>query len=135
MEVTEIINLISNMPTWGWVVLFFIFIIIAADAVLWEYEVKFPMQAGIGRGEVELKCNKKKGTRIEIKLDLTPAYHNQEIEVFRNGRSIYKAEAKLNTGKRVFIQQRTVLKEPSEGDEIVVKIDGKKAFTGLLVLD
>ncbi len=135
MEFAEIIHFFEDLPFWGWIILFFIYMFIFGDRKLWEYEVKFPMEAGIGRGEVELKCLKKKGSKIEIKLELEPAYHNKPIEIFRNGISIFTIDASQNTGKRLFIKKKTKLEKPAEGDDIIVKIGHKDAFSGRLVLD
>ena len=135
MELTEIINFFVAIPFWGWIILFFIYVFIFGDRKLWEYEVKFPIQAGVGRGEIELECYKKKGAEIELKFELEPTYHNKSIEIFRNGLSIYTVEASQNNNKRIFIKKKTALEKPEEGDEITVKIDGKAVFAGRLVLD
>lgn len=135
MELAEIILFFQDLPIWGWIVLFLIFLYLIGDTVIWDYEVKFPLEKGIGRGEVELERLKKKGTQIEIKLDLEPAYQHKRIEISRNGLTIYVIESLLNTDKRVFIKEKTVLEKPEEGDEITVKIDGKTVFSGRLVLD
>lgn len=135
MDITDILNFFINLPFWGWIILFIIYVFIFGDRKLWEYEVKFPKEANIGRGEIELECLKKKGTSIEVELELEPAYQHKPIEIFRNNLSIYTIEASLNNGKKIFIKQKTYLEEPKEGDAIQVKIDGKDAFSGRLVLD
>lgn len=135
MELTEIINFFNDLPFWGWIILFFICVFIFGDRKLWEFEVKFPLEAGVGRGEVELKCLKKKGTEIEIKLDLREHYHNKHIEIRRNDLSIFSINANQNTGKIIFIKKRTPLERPAEGDDITVRISGKDVLSGRLVLD
>lgn len=135
MELLEIFNFFKDLPIWGWILLFFIYVFIFGDRKLWEYEVKFPMEAGIGRGEIELKCLKKKGTQIEVNLVLESAYHHKLIEVFRNGLSIYSIEPNHNKGKIIFIKSKIILAKPEEDDEITVKIDGRDIFFGRLVLD
>jgi len=114
MALSEVVNFVSNIPFWGWIIVFFIFIILTGDRILWDYEVKFPMEAGIGRGKVELECLAKKGTRIALKFELDPAYQQKQIEILRNGLSIYRIEASLNTGKSVFIKQITKLEKPDK---------------------
>ncbi len=135
MEFTDIITFFKELPFWGWIILFFLYVFIFGDRKQWEYEVKFSKEAGIGRGEIELECLKKKGAQIEVVLDLEPAYHHKHIEIFRNGLSIYTIEASQNTGKRIFIKRKIKLEKPEEGDDITVKIDGKNIFSGRLVLD
>lgn len=135
VELTEIIHFFKDLPFWGWLIIFFAYVFIFGDRKQWEYEVKFPKEIGIGRGEVELECLKKKGTQIEVSFDLEPAYHHKPIEIIRSGLSIYTIEASQNNGKRIFIKNKTPLEKPEEGDEITVKIDGKAVFTGRLVLD
>lgn len=135
MELSEILNFFKDLPLWGWIILLFVYVFIFGDRKLWEYEVKFPMEVGVGRGGVELECLKKKGTQIEINLELAPTYHQKHIEIFRNGLSIYQIEPNQNTGKVIFIKQTATLEKPEEGDEITVKIDGENMFSGRLVLD
>lgn len=135
MELSEILHFLKDLPIWSWVILFLIYASIFGDRTLWEYEVKFPMEPGIGRGEVELECFKKKGTKIEVTLELEPAYQQKQIEILRKGLLIYTIKPNKNSGKRIFIKRSTTLEKPEEGDEIVVKIDGENIFSGQLVLD
>ncbi|MFW5432045.1 MAG: hypothetical protein ACKE5M_07060 [Methylophilaceae bacterium] len=135
MELTEIINFFKDLPFWGWIILFFVYVFIFGDRKLWEYEVKFPLEAGIGRGEIEFECFKKKGAEIEVHLQLEPYYQHKHIEILRNGISVYAIEPSQNIGKRIFIKKRTQLEKPAEGDKITVKIGGKDVFSGRLVLD
>jgi len=133
METAEIISFFKEIPFW--IVLFILYVYFFGDRKVWEYEVKFPNEAGIGRGEVELECLKKKGTQVELSFDLEPEYNHKPIEIFRNGISIYTVEARFNNKNRIFIKNKTPLEKPEEGDEITVKIDGKTVFSGRLVLD
>lgn len=135
MEFTDILNFLKDLPFWAWVILLILYAILFGDRKRWEYEVKFPLESGIGRGEIELECLKKKGTQIEAAFNLEPAYHHKQIEVFRNQLSIYTIPPEKNNGKRIFIKHKTPLERPNEGDEITVKIGGQDAFSGRLVLD
>lgn len=135
MELADILSFLKDFPFWGWIILLLIYAFIFGDRKLWEYEVKFPMEPGVGRGEIELECHKKKGAQIEVSLELEPAYHHKSIEILKNGFSIYKIEPNLNTGKRLFVKRKTSLEQPKEGDEITVIIDDQSVFTGRLVLD
>ena len=65
-EFPEIILFFQDLPIWGWIVLFLIFLYLIGDTVIWDYEVKFPLEKGIGRGEVELERLKKKGATVFI---------------------------------------------------------------------
>lgn len=135
MEIADILTFFKELPFWGWIALFFFYVFLFGDRKLWEYEVKFPKEAGIGRGEIELECLKKKGGQIEVMFDLEPAYHHKPIEIFRSGLSLFTIEADENNGKRIFIRRKIKLEKPAEGDHITVKIDGKDVFSGRLVLD
>jgi len=135
MEYAEIINFITNLPGWVWFVLFIVFLIITGDKKEWDFEVKFPLKEGIGRGEVELECLKKKGSSIEIELELDPDYHNKKIEIFLNNNLIYTIPQNINVGKYIRIDKKAAIQKPSEGDDVLIKIGGETVFSGQLVLD
>ncbi len=135
MEFAEIINFFKDMPFWGWIIIFFIYVFIFGDRKLWEYEVKFPLQTGIGRGEVEFECYKKKGSSIEINLQLEPDYNNKRIDIMLNGLVVYTIPEHDNTGKSIVINKKSPLEKPNEGDEVIIKIGSEKTFSGQLVLD
>ena len=65
-----------------------IFVALFGDRKLWELEVKFPMKHGVGRGEVEFECLKKKGSTIEVKFELEEMFHNKPIEIFLNNQLV-----------------------------------------------
>ena len=44
------------------------------------------MKPGVGRGEVEFECLKKKGSSIEIEFQLEEMFHNKCMEIFLNNR-------------------------------------------------
>lgn len=135
MELTEILNFIAGLPGWAWFVLGFGLLMLTGDRKLWEYEVKFPLQAGIGRGEIEFECLKKKGTSIEIEFQLEPNYNNKRIEIYLKHILIYTVHESSNTSKSIYINKKLQLQQPAEGDEVQVKIGGEQIFSGQLVLD
>jgi hypothetical protein len=51
------------------------------------------MKPGVGRGEVELECYKKKSSFIEAKFELGDLFQNKEIEVILNNRLTYTIPA------------------------------------------
>ena len=83
MDINQILELLSTIPTWVWVIGGIIFVVIVfGDRKLWELEVKFPHKQGIGRGEVEFECLKKKGSSIEVEFQLEDLFQNKKIEIF-----------------------------------------------------
>ena len=136
MDVSQILELLSSIPIWVWVLGgFIIFVFIFGDQKLWELEVKFPKKSGVGRGEVEFECHKKKGSSIEIKFDLEEMFQNKEIQIHLNNRLIYTVPAAKNSGTRVYINEKLELQKPNEGDKVEVTIGGQKQFEGVLVRD
>lgn len=135
MEYAEILNFISSLPGWAWFVLGFVLLFLTGDRKLWEYEVKFPLQPNIGRGKVEFECLKKKGSSIEVKLELEPNYNNKPIEIMLNGLLVYTIPDTSNTKRSTYINKKVKIEKPNEGDEVLIKIGGEKIFSGQLVLD
>lgn len=136
MDVNQILELLSAIPIWIWVLAgFIIFMFIFGDQKLWELEVKFPVKSGIGRGEVEFECHKKKGSSIEVKFELEELFNNKDIEIHLNNRLVYTVPAIKNTGNRIYINEKLELQKPTEGDKVEVAIGGQKQFEGVLVRD
>lgn len=136
MEINQILELLSAIPVWVWGFGgFIIFMFIFGDQKLWELEVKFPTKPGVGRGEVEFECHKKKGSSIEVTFELEEMFHNKEIQVHLNNRLVYTLPAAKNSGARIYIDEKLELQKPNEGDNIEVMIDGHKQFEGVLVRD
>jgi hypothetical protein len=80
MEISEILSLLSTVPTWAWMVGAIIIVFFAfGESILWDYEVKFPFKEGIGRGKVELECGKNKGTRIECVFEMNPSHKTSRL--------------------------------------------------------
>ena len=135
MEYVDVVNFITELPGWAWFVLVIGFLFITGDKKEWDFEVKFPLKDGIGRGEVELECLKKKGSSIEVELELEPDYNNKKIEIFLNNTLIYTIPQNKNIGKFVRIDKKTKIQKPAEGDDVLIKIGGEHIFSGQLVLD
>ncbi|QMU61664.1 MAG: hypothetical protein GKR92_08130 [Gammaproteobacteria bacterium] len=136
MDFTQILELLSTIPIWAWAFGgFIIFMFVFGDQKLWELEVKFPTKPGVGRGEVEFECHKKKGSSIELKFTLEDLYQNKDIEIILNNKSIYTIPVSKNTSARTYINEKFALQKPNEGDKVEVNIGGKKQFEGVLVRD
>ncbi len=126
----------SSVPTWLWVVGGVVLLaIVFGERTLWEYEVKFPRREGIGRGEVELECGSKSGSRIECEFVLEPACRKLPLEIHLNGQKIFEIPADKNVGRRLFLKEKIQLDRPKEGDHLSVVADGEALFEGPLVLD
>ena len=129
-------EILSALPTWVWVIGVFIFIVIVfGDRKLWELEVKFPQKHGVGRGEIEFECLKKKGSSIEVKFELEDLFQNKNIEIFLNNKLVFSVHESKNSSSRTYINEKLEIEKPSEGDEVTVNIGGQKQFEGVLVRD
>lgn len=136
MDSSQILDLLSAVPTWVWVVGgIILFSIVFGDKKLWEFEVKFPLQAGVGRGEIEFECLKKKGSSIEVEFQLEQLFQNKNIEIFLNNRLVYTVPESKNNGVRININKKLEIQKPNEGDKVTVNIGGQKQFEGVLVRD
>lgn len=136
MEISDILNTLSMVPTWVWVVGAVIFVFfVFGESILWDYEVKFLFKEGVGRGKVELECGKKKGTRIECVFELHPSYQNTPLDLFVGETKIYTIPAEKNRSDRLSLRRNMPLNEPQEGDLVIVKVHDETIFSGPLVLD
>ncbi len=135
MDIKEIFTIIESIPWWGWLALFIAYVVIFGDKKLWGYEVKFPLKEGAGRGEVELECFKKRGTSIELELELDTFFLEKEISVYLSHDLIYVVPKDKNIESHLNIDESIKIREPKEGEEITIKIEGKSVFSGQLVLD
>lgn len=136
MDINNIIAMLASVPTWVWIIgAIILYTIIFGDRKLWELEVKFPNKQGVGRGEIEFECLKKKGTSIEIEFNLEDIFKQKTIEIYLNNRLLYTVHAIKNKETRIFIKEKIDLQKPNEGDKIFVNIDGQKQFEGVLVRD
>jgi len=102
---------------------------------LWEYEVKFPQTTGVGPGEVEIECWKKKGATLEAKFQIESESANKDIEIFLKNQNVYTVPAQKNTGGRVYISEKIDLDKPKEGDQVTIKIRNEQVFSGPLIRD
>jgi len=136
MDLPEIISWISALPTPILVIGgFILLILIFGEATIWDYEVKFPLKKGIGRGEVDFECGKKTGTRIECEFELDDSYKNIPIEIFLRNEKIFTIPAEKNMRKFIKIKKRISFERPEEGDLVTIKANQESIFTGQLVSD
>lgn len=132
----DLMQLAANIPTWIWIVVgVFLYVVIFGDKKLWELEVKFPQQPGVGRGEIEFECFKKRGSQIEVELHLEEMYQNKNIEIFLNNSKVFAISAEDNKGSRLSVNKPITLSQPNENDKVEVHIDGQKQFEGHLYRD
>lgn len=135
MEINQIIEFASQVPTWAWVVGVIAILIIFGDKKLWELEAKFPLNKGVGRGEVEIEYYKKKGAAIEVELTLEPFYQGKEIAVYLKRQLLITIPANKNHTSRVRFTKNIDLPDTEEGDEVSIKINNDTLFTAPLVRD
>ena len=134
MEV--ILEFLANVPTWIYVVFGIVLVFVFfGDRGLWDFEVKFPFQSGVGRAEIDFEAYKKRGKVISAKFELEPRMNNKSIEIFLRDRSVLTIPATANQKKRVFTSQEMDYPDPNEGDEVTVEIGGEVVFEGQLVKD
>jgi len=136
----EVMHWLEGVPTWGWVVLVIVILIIFGDRKCWEYEVKFSLVEGIGHGEVEIeaytnKLSKKIKKHIEVDLDLEPGGQNKAYEVFLNGIEILSIPEEKTATDRVRIHEKYEGVEPHKGDVIKIKSNNEDIFVGKLHKD
>ncbi len=132
----DLMQLAASIPTWIWIIFgVFIFVMLFGDKKLWDLEVKFPQQPGVGRGEVEFECFKKRGSHIEVELYLEEMFQNKNIEIFLNNTKVFSIPAKDNKGPRLSITKPLTLSQPNENDKVEVHIGGQKQFEGHLYRD
>jgi hypothetical protein len=130
----QVIEFVSDIPTWIWVIVgLFLFVRIFGDRELWDYEVEFPPLEGIGKGEIDFTCYKKKGSVLEIELELSSQFSNHEIEICLNGSLVYTLGKEKNPGGKIFHKEKMPLQEPAPGDEVTVNIAGRNIFRGQLI--
>lgn len=128
-------NLLGDVPWYVWFGLFIVVMIIFGDRGLWDYEVKFPYTQGVGRGEVEFECYKKKGSVIEAKFQIDTECANEAIDIYLGDRLMHSISSQKNPGGRIFIKESLEMEEPTEGDIVEVIIRGEVVFSGPLIRD
>lgn len=129
-----ILDFVANLPTWVWWVTGILFVFIFfGDRELWDYEAKFPFKQGIGRGEIELKCYKKRGSVIEVKLESNQL--NKALDIYLNNRRIFTVPSNKTQTARVYLKENIEIDKPSEGDEVVVRVGSETLFQGQLIRD
>ena len=135
MDISSMFELVSTIPIWVWIAGAIAILILFGDRGLWEYEVKFPFSENAGRGEVEFKCYKKKGSVIEVELNLESECINKDIDIYLNNHLVYSIPGEKNNSARLYLNRPLDMQKPNEGDEVSVKVQGRNIFNGPLVLD
>lgn len=135
MDISSMFELASTIPIWAWIVGAIGILILFGDRGLWEYEVKFPFTEDAGRGEVEFKCYKKKGSVIEVEFNLESECINKDIDIYPNNHLVYSIPGEKNNSARLYLNRPLDMQKPNDGDEVAVKVQGRNIFNGPLVLD
>ncbi len=135
MDISTLPGLVDAIPGWGWIVIIIFVLFVLGERIVWDYEVKFPYKQAAGRGEVELECGSKKGTRIKCRFELEEFYREKPIEIRINNQTLHTIDAGKNQNGKVYIREHIAFQQPTEGDEVVVLIGNDEVFTGVLVLD
>lgn len=134
-NIVNLLNYLKDLPVYVWVIVGIIVLFTCGDKKLWEYEVKFPLSHGIGRGEIEINCLNRRGAEVSASFTLEPNYQNQDIQIFINNNLVSTISANQNSKSRTFIRQKYTSPRPDEGQEVTVKIRDELVFSGVLVLD
>jgi hypothetical protein len=135
MDEFNLIQLLEQIPGWGWFFIILAVIILLGDKKLWEYEVKFAFKEGIGKGEVELKHLKRKGQFVDAKFKLEPEQNNHPIQILLNRELLLAIPASKNCRKFLRFEEIKPLTRPKAGDNIEVVINGVRVFEGPLARD
>lgn len=93
------------------------------------------MTPRVGRGEVELEHLKKKGTQIEVKLQVEPECVGEAIEVRLNDALLYTVPPEKNSGGRIYVVEKVDFNEPAEGDIVSLCVRGEVVLSGPLIRD
>ncbi|MBT8141038.1 MAG: hypothetical protein HKN88_05540 [Gammaproteobacteria bacterium] len=134
MDINQIFSFLGSIPWYIWLILFIGFLFVTGDRILFEYEVKFPLQQGLGRGELEFKSLKKKGELIELEFDLETDEPLNSLEIFVNDESVHRlSKDKLSSQIRIKEAYNGV--SPKENDQVRVEINGQTRFSGNLYRD
>ena len=129
------LELIQSIQLIVWVALFIFILFLFSDKQLWEYEVKFPLTEGVGRGEIEIEYYKKAKGSIDIELELDPNYHNKSLDIFLEDIKILNIPADKNTGPRLRLHEVYTHTEPHEGMIIKIKHNEQAILFGPLIMD
>lgn len=128
-------EIIDSIPLYVWFIAGFLLLFLLGDSKLWDYEAKFPLNPGVGRGEIEIECFKKRGPVIEAKMRLEPACNNKPLEVFLENQLVMTVPAARNKGPFFIFKAPYKYDEPREGSIVEVRLEGRPVFAGPLVLD
>ena len=135
MEIQSVFELLQSIPFFIWIALAIVVLFLFSDKQLWEYEVTFPYQEGVGRGEIEIEYYKKAKGSIDIELDLEPACVNKHLEIFLNDKKILDLPAATVTSTHLRVHEVYPFAEPHEGMNIDVRSEGRILLTGKMIMD
>ena len=135
MDITQFFEIISSVPFYVWIIIGIVLTIIFGDREIWEYEAEFPYKEGLGRGEVEIECYKRKGAQLEAKLYLEPNYNNRTIEIHLNNNLIATIPENKNVSSFFVFKTPYTLDKPNSKDQIDLKINNEVIFSGNLIKD
>lgn len=133
MDVSQLFELMANIPWWGWVVGVIVVLSIFGDKKIWEYEVDFHYKEGVGKGEVEFELFTRNKPKVSLELDLDSQYVDKEIEVSLKGQRVMHLPTP--SGKRIRHSEEYRGERPALGDQVEVKIAGEVIFSGSLKED
>lgn len=135
MDLSQLLTVLDSIPALVWVILVFVVLFLLGDRKLWEFEAKFPLKPGVGRGEIEIECFKKRGAVIEAEFNLEPDYNGKAIDVVVGQQLALSIPARENIGSYFRFEQAYELAKPTEGARVEIKIDNELIFSAVLVLD
>jgi hypothetical protein len=139
MEITEIINLLKEVPIWAWIIFAIVITILFGDRELWEYEARFNDQ-NVGHGEFEIECKGRKNRKrqkktVEVKLTLQPDAQSKPYEVLLNGQPVLSlSEADTGTA-HVFVREKYQGEEPRPGDKVEIQHNHQTVLASTLHKD
>lgn len=128
-------EIVDSIPLYVWFIAGFLILLMLGDRKLWDYEAKFPLNPGVGRGEIEIECFKKRGPVIAAKMRLEPACNGKPLEVFLGNEQVLTVPAEKNRGAFFIFRAPYKYPEPVEGSVVEVRLNGRAIFSGPLILD
>lgn len=130
MDFNEILKILFEVPIYVWVILFFVAAYFFRDKSRWEREIEFSWVEGVGKVEVEIGHDKRKGTEIEVEMKLEERYQNKPIDILINEKTVCTVPATANNGSGRDYSIAYDFAKPHSGDRVSVVIDNEALFTG-----
>ena len=139
MEITEIINLLKEVPIWAWIIFAIVITILFGDRELWEYEARFHDEA-IGHGEFEIECKGRKNRKrqkktVELKLTLETDAQSKPYEVLLNGQPVLSLTVADTKTGHVFVREKYQGEEPRSGDQVEIRHNQQTVLVSTLHKD